>query len=250
MSDALGTAKARGLRHWAGAGLFILSTLTCGTSPAFAQTDDKPFDGFRLELMTGYDDEGVDFDDDVFDGGKQSQSGWLFGFGAGYDYQTGPLVLGLETELTESTAGRDETFEGVRPAQPIAGVPTPVTTSLSIDAGGDWYIGARAGYTVTPQTLLYLKLGYTHQKIDIDGEGLDNGVPFSFDEKVGLDGFRFGVGGEYAFSNSFFGKLEYRYTNYNNGDLDVRGADIDLDPLFEGIDVVRHQFLLGVGYRF
>lgn len=233
-----------------GASALFLTAATLGASPALAQEGGE-FDGFRVEVITGYDDIGVDFDDDVFDGGKNSQSGWMYGIGVGYDFQSGPWVFGAEAEWSDSTASRDEELSGLRPANPIAGVPArPVTTSLEGKAGADLYFGGRVGYAMNPRTMIYAKVGYSSSRIELDGAGLDNGTAFTFDEKVSVHGFRLGLGGEYMFGKNFYGKAEYRYTNYNNGDLDIRGADVNLDPLFSGIDVVRHQFVLGAGFRF
>jgi outer membrane immunogenic protein len=246
------SGERRTAARWAlSAGTLLAASIGFAT-PALAQSDDTPFTGFKVEAITGYDDEGVDFNDDVFGGGKNSQSGWMYGIGVGYDYQTGPWVFGAEGEWSDSTASRDETLSGLRPANPIAGVPLPtaVTTSLEGKAGADIYIGARAGYTVMPNFLVYLKGGWSFSKIEIDGAGTDNGVPFTFDEHVSVDGFRLGVGGEYQVTPNIYVKGEYRYSNYNNGDLDVRGSDVNLDPLFSGIDIVRHQFVVGVGFRF
>jgi outer membrane immunogenic protein len=241
--------RAMALRAF-GAGAVLLTAATLGASPAFAQEGGE-FDGFRIEAITGYDDEGVDFDDDVFDGGKNSQSGWMYGIGVGYDFQSGPWVFGGEGEWSDSTASRDEDLTGMRPANPIAGVPArPVTTHLEAKAGADLYFGVRVGYALSPQAMMYLKGGYSSSRVEMDGAGLDNGAAFTFDEKISLHGFRLGIGGEYMFGKNFYGKAEYRYTNYNNGDLDIRGANVNLDPLFSGIDVVRHQFVLGAGFRF
>lgn len=236
-------------RHlWVAGALLVAAAI--GADPALAQDSDT-FTGFRIEAITGYDDEGVDFDDDIFDGGKNSQSGWMYGLGVGYDYQFGQWVMGGDLEWSDSTASRDEEFSGLRPANPIAGVPaTPIATSFEGKAGSDIYVGLRGGYVVSPPLLLYLKAGWSFSKIELDGTGLDNGVPFSFDESVSVNGFRIGAGGEYMFNDNFYAKAEYRYTNYNNGDLDIRGAEVDLDPVFEGIDIVRHQFVLGLGFRF
>ena len=218
---------------------------TAGT-PAFAQDDDA-FSGFRIEAIAGWDNEGVDFDDDVFDGGKRSDDGFMIGGGAGYDFQMGQWVFGVEGEFTESTLDREYQEQGLRPANPIA---TPISAVYNIEGGGDIAIAGRAGYVVSPNFLLYGKVGYSWHKLAIEGTGSDNGVPFTIDEQLDLGGLRLGAGGEMNFGGNFYGKLEYRYSNYNEGDFDVRGFNPTLEPLFTGIDVVRHQVVIGGGLRF
>ncbi len=245
------SGERRAVARWAlGVGA-LFATATFGAAPALAQDETELFKGFKIEAMTGYDDIGVDFDDTLFDGGQNSQSGWTYGIGLGYDYQTGPWVIGAEGSWTDSTASRDEDFSGLRPANPIAGVPAaPVTTHLEGKAAADLYAGLRAGIAATPRTLFYLKLGWSFTKIELDGSGFDNGIPFEFDESVDVDGIRVGVGGEYMFGDNFYGKAEYHYTHYSNGDFDIRGADVNAGPIFNGIDMARHQFVVGAGFRF
>lgn len=214
-------------------------------APASAQDDE--FNGFRIEAVAGWDNIGVDFDDDVLNGGKRSDDGFALGAGAGYDFQMGQFVFGPEAEFTESTADREYQEQGTRPAQPIA---TPISATYNVNGGGDIYVGGRAGMAVSPNFLLYGKIGYSWHKLAIEGTGSDNGVPFTIDEQVDLGGLRLGAGGEMNFGSNFYGKLEYRYSNYNEGDFDVNGADANLEPLFSGIDVVRHQVVVGAGFRF
>jgi outer membrane immunogenic protein len=226
-----------------------LAALACAgggmlASPASAQDE---FSGFRIEAIAGWDNEGVDYDDDVFDGGKRDDDGFTLGAGAGYDFQMGQFVAGIEGEFTESTLDREHQEQGARPANPIA---TPISATYNIEGGGDIYVGGRAGFAVSPAFLLYGKIGYSWHKLAIEGSGSDNGVPFAIDEQIDLGGLRLGAGGEMNFTDSFFGKLEYRYSNYNEGDFDVNGANANLDPLFEGIDVVRHTIVIGAGMRF
>ena len=227
-----------------GAAALILAGTATLASPASAQDE---FSGFRIEAIAGYDNEGVDYDDDVFNGGKRSDDGFVLGAGAGYDFQMGQFVFGPEAEFTESTVDREHDEQGARPANPIA---TPITANYNVNGGGDIYVGGRAGYAVSPNFLLYGKIGYSWHKLAIEGTGTDNGVPFTIDERVDLGGLRLGAGGEMNFGPNFYGKLEYRYSNYNEGDFDVRGANANLNPLFSGIDVVRHQVVVGAGFRF
>ena len=37
---------------------------------------------------------------------------------------------------------------------------------------------------MTPEVLIYGKVGYTSHKIDVDGDGVDNGVAFKFNDNV------------------------------------------------------------------
>jgi outer membrane immunogenic protein len=249
--ESVVSGRRRGVARWALGACASCAMVAFGAAPAAAQETEGLFNGFKIEAFTGYDDIGVDFDDTVFDSGQNSQSGWMYGIGLGYDYQTGPWVIGIEGEWSDSTASRDEDFSGLRPANPIAGVPAaPVTTHLEGKAAADLYVGLRGGYAVTPQMLLYAKGGWSFTKIELDGNGFDNGFAYEFDESVDVDGLRVGIGGEYMFGDNFYAKAEYRYTHYSNGDFDIRGADINAGPLFNGIDVVRHQFVLGAGFRF
>ena len=225
-------------------GALALANVAMLATPASAQDE---FSGFRIEAVAGWDNEGVDYDDDVFNGGKRDDDGFILGAGAGYDVQMDRLVFGGEAEFTESTLDREYQEQGARPANPIA---TPISATYNIEGGGDIYLGARAGFAVSPNALLYGKIGYSWHKLAIEGSGTDNGVPFTIDEQIDLGGLRLGAGGEMNFGENFYGKLEYRYSNYNEGDFDVRGANANLNPLFSGIDVVRHTVVVGAGFRF
>ncbi|MCJ8158508.1 outer membrane protein [Sphingomonas sp. LaA6.9] len=221
----------------------LLAGISLAT-PAMAQSDETDFSGFRVEALGGYDNTGVDFDDDAFGGGKQSQSGFLYGIAAGYDFQTGPMSFGIDVEFSDATSGDQFDLQG------IAADGQAVAATANVDVGGDFYIGGRAGYVVSPGILLYLRGGYTHEKVDIDGSGTKAGTPFTFDDGIGLDGFRLGVGSEIKLTDMIFGRVEYRYSNYNNGNLSIGSNDVNLDAMFEDIDVVRHQGVVGVGIRF
>ncbi|MBL7598920.1 porin family protein, partial [Escherichia coli] len=92
-----------------------------------------------------------------------------------------------------------------------------------ISTGRDLYVGARVGFTVGGNALIYAKGGYTNGRIT----GETGNVRVSDN----LDGFRLGAGVEHAFGQRLYGKVEYRYSNYSQ-------------------DVERHQVLAGLGVRF
>jgi outer membrane immunogenic protein len=218
-------------------------------APAQAQDGDE-FTGFRIEAIAGWDNEGTDYDDDVFNGGKRSDDGFMLGGGVGYDYQMGQFVIGAEGEFTESTLDREYQEQVTLPPVPSNPIARPISTVYNIEGGGDVAIAARAGYVLSPNFMLYGKVGYSWHKLAIEGTGTDNGSPFVIDEALDLAGLRLGAGGEMNFGEMFYGKIEYRYSNYNEGDFDVAGFNPSLEHLFTGVDVVRHQVVVGGGIRF
>jgi outer membrane immunogenic protein len=185
-------------------------------TPAFAQEADAPFTGAHIEALGGYDN--VEGDD-----------GFAYGAGAGFDFQAGKAILGIEGEYMDSTTRERES--GVFAAG----------DNLRLSPGRDIYVGAKVGFAVAPATMLYGKAGYTNAR-----------AKFRYDDGLGtvstggnnLDGYRLGVGVEQKFNllgPSGFVKAEYRYSNYKN--LNIGGANVD-------VDADRHQGVVGVGVRF
>jgi outer membrane immunogenic protein len=188
------------------------------TAPAFAQ-EEAPFTGPHIEGIVGYDD--------VSDG----DGNLLYGVNAGYDFQLGGVIAGIEGEFADSDVnGRANDI---------------LTTgdSLRLNTDRDLYVGARLGFAVSPSTMLYAKGGYTNAKFE---SRFDNGAGTIYNNGVTADGYRLGVGVEQKFKlfgPSGFIKAEYRYSNYKN--LDIGENDYDFD-----VDFDRHQAVVGVGVRF
>ena len=211
------------------------------SSPALAQSNSDAFTGFRLEALGGYDTTNADTDGDFspgtqdrFDNGSgNGLDGFLYGVGVGYDMPVGPVVLGIEGEVTDSTAGesdRDTLGAGSR---------------TSFEAERDFYVGARVGVPVSPQAMVYAKGGYTNARFGLDA---DDGAGFAQDFDATLDGFRVGAGMEYLLGSNVYGKLEYRYSNYSDLEVDVGNTNINYNDFDVNTD--RHQVVAGVGIRF
>lgn len=186
-------------------------------SPAFAQDGaDAPFTGPHVEALIGYDN--VEKDDAL-----------AYGIGAGFDFQAGGAILGIEGEASDST--QRERANGVI----VAG------DNLRQTTGRDLYVGARVGFAASPSTMIYAKGGYTNTRFRLR---YDDGVGTVTRTGDNADGYRLGAGVEQKFNvfgPSGFVKAEYRYSNYKN--LNVSGANVD-------VDLDRHQVMLGVGARF
>ena len=197
-------------------GAAFLSTALA--TPAFAQ-ENAPFTGPHIEALVGYDDV-ADGDGDL-----------MYGVVAGYDFQMGGVIAGIEGEFADSDvngAANDLFATG---------------DSFRLNTDRDLYVGARLGFAVSPSTMIYAKGGYTNAKF----EGrFDNGAGTIFNNGVTADGYRIGAGMEQKFNllgPSGFIKAEYRYSNYKN--LDIGENDYDRQ-----IDVDRHQAVIGLGVRF
>ena len=109
--------------------------------------------------------------------------------------------------------------------------------------GRDIYVGGRVGYVVSPATMIYAKGGYTNTKLRV----LAGDTNQTTDTDFNLDGWRIGAGAEHALSPNTYAKLEYRYSNYERGNIDyaLGGTSNRFD-----VDTDRHQVVASYGFRF
>lgn len=169
-------------------------------------------EGFRAEIHGGWDHARADGP-----GNNDGDSGIVYGIGAGYDFAIAPKVeLGLDLSADLSTMEECETS-----------VVLP-NDRACLDAGRDLAAAIRLGYKVSPRGTVYALAGYTNARFRFDYT-----TPAGVTTRDGrnLDGFRLGAGYQHGFGEKAYGKVEYRYSNYEN-------------------DVSRHQVLLGVGVNF
>lgn len=132
----------------------------------------------------------------------------------GYDKSFGKIVLGGEAGFGASTDDEVTSADG----------------AITIDPRWSFDVTARAGYLVTPKTLVYLRGGYANESIRTSVAGAGGAV--TADEN--RDGWLVGAGVERAITHNISARLEYRYTDFSEG-----------DGTFD-----RHQTLLGVTYHF
>lgn len=215
----------------------LLVAASAAATPALAQEGAQegkaPFTGPRVEATLGYDHVGAGSSVSNKNGrDDQSIDGLLYGGGIGYDIATsGGIVLGAEAELTGSTAKSSR---------------SNLNTDFGfgrVKQGRDIYVGARAGYTVNPATLLYVKGGYTNSKLDV----LAGTTNQSTDTNFKLNGWRVGAGVERAITSNSYAKIEYRYSNYENARINY--VDGSTSGRFD-VDTDRHQVVASYGFRF
>lgn len=212
--------------------LLVAGSMIAAATPAMAQ-DSSEFDGFRVEALAGYDVTQAGSSVDTEGENDESIEGLSYGVGVGYDFDAGGVVLGLEGEFVGSTA-EVEIDDGDIEAFGIG----------NVSAGRDLYVGARVGTKLNDDLLLYAKGGYTNATFDIrTTDGVDD-----FEAQIDTDGWRAGLGLEYALSGNSFAKVEYRYSNYSSAEIDYEGDTPDTD--LGEIDLDRHQVMVGFGMRF
>jgi len=190
---------------------FALASASFVAVPAFA----APFQGPYVGIEAGVDHDhagrtrGID--------AHRGQTAFSGGAIAGYDYKLTPrVVVGAEASADF----------GVHDA--IAG--TSAGDPASIDPQRQINVTARAGYLVTPKTLVYARAGVSdvrvHNTIGQQAEAISR--------TNDLIGWTVGGGGERALTSNVSARIEYRYTELgqSHGRFD------------------RQQVLLGLAYHF
>jgi outer membrane immunogenic protein len=183
--------------------LYALTSMAvlAAASPAAAE-------GFRAEIHGGWDHARA---------AGEGDSGIVYGIGAGYDVAIGEKAeIGLDLSADLSSLKDCERSAII------------LNDEACIRARRDLAAAIRLGYKVTPRGTLYALAGYSNARFRFD---YTTPAGVTTRDSGNLDGFRLGAGYQHGFGEKAYGKIEYRYSNYEN-------------------DVSRHQVLLGVGMTF
>ena len=162
-------------------------------------------------------------------------AGVLLGGYVGYNWQWQSLVFGVEGDLN-GAIGAKTTKDNV------------LWDGLAFyDIGGEqtWTADARlrAGYAID-RLLLYFAGGLAFG--DVRTTYTNAGLAPYYTETTNRTGWTLGVGGEYAFTNSIVGRVEYRYTDlgskaFNDAAIGINTYD---DPKF-----TSNAVLVGLSYK-
>jgi outer membrane immunogenic protein len=179
---------------------YLTAALMAGTfaTPAFAQDAPPPpsMSGFRIEGLVGYDSTEINDDND---------GGVIYGVGAGYDFQAGRAVFGIEAEASDSTN------------RGCIGNVFNAGDSLCARTERDLYVGGRAGAVVGRNILLYAKAGYTNARFQVDYDDGTAGGASNLTINQNLDGVRVGLGVQLGIGRNAYIRTEARYSNYEAG---------------------------------
>jgi len=170
--------------------------------------------GFYIGGYAGGSFGSVDWSSPLFTGGRVTSGGFDIGGFVGYNYQFGAAVLGAEGEFGAFINGNDNlNTSGVVAEQPFS------LTDKFRDTGVGRLRG-RVGYTVQPNTLLYIAGGWTFANTNESVTGTCCGSPtaFTVSQNRWLNGFNIGGGVEYALTSNWILRGEYifdEFTKYN-----------------------------------
>jgi outer membrane immunogenic protein len=182
--------------------LLVTVAALAASSPVYAQN-------VSVEVQTGYDVP-------TFDGTAGAVPGVSYG-----------ATLAVEMPIDESIFFGAEVSVDKSTSDECSGAATAVSPLVCVSTGRDFGAGVRFGADIGENSSFYAMAGYTNLRVGVvadDGTG-----PAS--AGANLDGIKLGLGFRQWFGKRAYGKVEYRYSNYEGG----------LD---------RHQGLVGIGYQF
>ncbi|MFW5654122.1 MAG: outer membrane protein [Roseicyclus sp.] len=185
--------------------------------------------GLQYNLLNSDVDSTIGLFEDDYEFGK-NVDGQGFGIFGGYNWQTDAWVYGVDVEYNWVDADDDAAIT-------ITEVGTSLT-SAEIEATGA--LRARAGYAVG-RALFYgtLGLAYVDYEIrNVTGELAETEGSYNW-------GWTAGIGMEYAFTENWIGRIDYRYSDYDG----ESGSFFDDTSDYE-IDLDTGELRLGVAYRF
>ena len=197
--------------------LIIVAALAATASPALAQDAGGAPGGFFVGALAGY--EGLEVESSTGSVTAEADSA-VYGINAGYDLNLGNAFVGVEGEL--STSDGSTRFPGT-----VAGA------REGLETNGQYYIGARAGFALTPGIAAYGKVGYTA----LDTRAFtESGTLGELEDNT--DGLRFGGGLQVQLPGPLEARIEYRRSTYK--DLAEPGQD----------RASTNQVVAGIGVRF
>jgi outer membrane immunogenic protein len=196
-----------------------------------------------------------------FPGGLGSQSvGFLGGGQAGYNWQTGAFVLGVETDFDGSTLSKSINNTGT-PFGLAAGALSSDFLSVNAKTSLSWLgtTRARLGFVATPDNrlMIYATGGVAYGGGSSNFSAIDatTGSIFTASPSSTRVGWVVGGGVEYAVTNNITVKGEYLYADLGSSNFNSIG-NTAANIAFPGVSVAGHYsynasiFRAGVNYKF
>jgi len=175
---------------------------------------------------------------------------------AGYNWQVAPhWVVGVEGDV--GFGDQTTALPGFR-ASPRAGSSTFAVDSLSVKAGWDASVRGRAGYLLTPSTLVYVTSGLAWQHVDVTsvcvGATCNNALPAVVSNSATKTGWTLGAGIETALWGNWLLRGEYRYADFGTTPFSIARTTSGAGPQLtvDNFDtrLRTHIASVGLAYKF
>jgi outer membrane immunogenic protein len=170
-------------------------------------------------------------------------SGVLGGAQLGYNWQTGPVVLGIETDF--QFTGMKGTLQAPTCPAAVCGV----TTNASYSQKLPWFgtVRGRLGYA-RDSWLIYGTGGYAYARLETDASASAGATSMSLTQAETRSGWAVGGGIELAFARNWTARMEYLYIDLGrtNATLAIPG----IATISEDSRVTQNLVRLGANYRF
>ncbi len=177
-------------------------------------------------------------------GGLGSNNGGVIGGGqAGYNWQTGAFVLGVETDFDGTSLNKSTNFNSLPFAG--AGIPTGLLgDSLFVHAKAslDWLgtTRARLGFVATPDNRLMLYatggVAYGGGSANFSVYDARNDFFLSGNPSSSRVGWTIGAGAEYALTNNWTIRGEYLYVDLGSNSFSTPAATFPVASNLAGFD--------------
>jgi outer membrane immunogenic protein len=218
-----------------------------GTAP----TPPFTWSGFYAGINLGYgwneDDRDINFRNNLgvrFGTDGVRPEGGFGGGQIGYNWQSGPWVLGVETDIQGAdinTGANNRFFD--------------LTDRLNIHRDIDWFgtVRGRVGYAVDSHALIYMTGGFAYggvrDRLLVFGNTSPLRTNLHTDDTE--TGYTIGGGVEFAFDSRWSVKLEYQYIDLGSESLTAptlpaNGTIISSNRINDQVDTIR----IGLNYRF
>lgn len=211
----------------------------------------------------GFDDTFGPFADTKAAAEAFDVDGFIAGGHAGYNWQSGRFVFGVEGEVDYSDLEGEADFEKSSFGD---GTSEIIEGTLSVDTDWEASLRLRGGYAFD-RFLLYVTAGgaFADVNVEVDGEVTSTSGQTTFIDPFGESwddtfiGWTAGIGGEYAVTDYLLARIEFRYTDFGDEDFDTEDpptrfilrdeVEVEDDDSFD-VDLDTFSVRGGISYKF
>jgi len=178
--------------------------------------------------------------------GSASASGWLAGAQAGYNWQSGPWVYGLEADISATRLGSELSAFLQSPTFPA------LTAAGSASSSIDWYctVRGRLGWSAGP-LLFYGTGGLAYGDVDLQSSSSSNPLVLSSSTSPLRAGWVAGGGMDYMWTPNVILSLGYQFVDL--GKVSLASSTTATGATLSQTATVHAQFQVvtfGISFRF